>query len=68
MYDVFQNATFDFACPSCNKVFEVSVNSVGNTVNCPHCKQVITFKDNGFSKGLNNANRQIDNLTNKFKR
>lgn len=68
MNNIFKNATFDFACPSCNNKFKVSVNSIGNTINCPHCRQIITFKDNGFNKSLDDANRQLNNLTNKFKR
>lgn len=56
----FKNATFDFTCPSCQGNIQVSVSSIGSTINCPYCRQTITFKDNGFSSGIQDANKSLN--------
>ena len=68
MNNFFKNASFDFTCPNCRSSIQVNVSSVGSSINCPYCRQTITFKDNGFNKSLDDANRQINDLTKKFKR
>ena len=44
MNNFFKNASFDFTCPKCRSNIQVNVSSVGSSVNCPYCRQTITFK------------------------
>lgn len=67
MADFFKDATFDFTCPTCNKSFDVSVSSIGKSINCPFCNQGITFEDDGFTNGLNDANTKLNKFTNDLK-
>lgn len=67
MSNYFKNATFNFTCPTCSNSFEVSISSIGKSINCPHCNQGITFEDDGFNNGLQDANAKINNFTNNLK-
>ena len=67
MTNFFKDAYFDFACPTCNQSFNVSVNSIGKNINCPFCNQKITFEDDSFTNGLNDANYKLNNFTNNLK-
>lgn len=35
---------FEIECPECEHSFEVSINDIGETVECPHCGLVILLE------------------------
>lgn len=71
MKNYIGNANFDFTCPKCKNKITASVNNVGGNIACPYCSQAINLQDTGFSQGINEANKAIDNfvknLNKKFK-
>lgn len=42
LIDDLQN--FDIECPECGKDIEVSIDDIGKSVNCPHCKTIIEIE------------------------
>lgn len=57
----------DFQCPSCNKKLKISSKDVGSTITCKFCHQEITLKDNGFSDGVKQVNKELDKFTKDLK-
>ncbi|MDD3395375.1 MAG: hypothetical protein PHG19_12155 [Anaerotignum sp.] len=58
----FDDTAFDIDCPECGKSIKISTDKVGGSVVCPHCKVTIELKDDGFTEGLDNANKAIDDF------
>ncbi len=69
--DLFKNSSFSFKCPKCGTNINVKVKSVGSMITCPFCNQNIELQDDGFSNGINEANKLVDkfnqDLKNMFK-
>lgn len=65
--NVIGNFDMDVECPACKKPFTISSKDVGKTVKCPHCKEKIKLKDNGFSDGLQTAENEIGRMLDGFK-
>jgi predicted Zn finger-like uncharacterized protein len=63
---MLEDAEFSIDCPNCNKKITVRADQVGKSVACPHCKETIELKDNGFTKNLHNAENQINHLFDDF--
>jgi predicted Zn finger-like uncharacterized protein len=65
--NVIGNFDIDIECPACGKPFTISSKDVGKAVKCPHCKESINLKDNGFSSGIKSAEDQIRHMLDSFK-
>ena len=69
--DILNNSSFNFKCPNCSTNISVKVKSVGSIITCPYCNKSIELQDDGFSKGINEANQILDkfgqDLKNMFK-
>ena len=68
MKNYINNFDIDLTCPKCKGSFKVSSTLVGTTVFCQHCSQAIELIDNGFSTGLNEANKKLNDLTKDLKK
>lgn len=53
-------------CPHCDKEITISSKQAGSTITCPFCNNLITLKDDGFSDGIKNAEKSIDDLFKNF--
>ena len=67
MKDYFKNAKFDLECPKCKHKLSTSFQSVGGSITCPFCSQAITLQDSGFSNGVNQANKTLNQFTKDLK-
>lgn len=67
MSDLFKNSSFNFKCPKCDGTFTVLAKQVGTHINCNHCGQPIFLEDSGFSQGLQDVNKKINDIFKKFK-
>lgn len=61
------NFNFNLTCPNCHGSFKVSSSQVGSTINCQFCHKTINLQDNGFSSGINQVNKSIDDFTKDLK-
>lgn len=59
---LLDDVSIDIDCPVCKKNFEITLQEVGSTVQCPYCHTDIELKDNGLSNELENVESLIDNL------
>ncbi len=62
------NFDIDFTCPNCHNSFKVSSSKIGSTINCNFCNKTIHLQDDGFSDGLNQVNKSIDDFTKNLKK
>lgn len=62
------NFDIDFQCPNCNNTLKISSKDISSTINCQFCHQEIYLKDDGFSDGLKQANKELDNFTKNLKK
>lgn len=62
------NFDIDLTCPNCHGSFKVSSNQVGSSVNCQFCHKTINLQDNGFSDGIKQANKSLDEFTKNLKK
>lgn len=53
-------------CPHCNKEITISSKQAGSTISCPYCNCLIELKDDGFSDGIKNVEKSIDDLFKNF--
>lgn len=52
-------------CPHCEKIIDVEFSKCkkGFSMNCPHCKAKLTFKDDGFAKLNDSLNKLLKDRT-----
>lgn len=57
-----KNDTIDIECPNCNNQISCKLNQVGSTIICPNCNVQIDLEDDSFTKGLEEADKAINDL------
>lgn len=67
MDKLFDNIPIDFDCPNCGESLSVTSNQIGETVTCTNCSQPIALEDNGLTDGMDECNKQIDDLFKDFR-
>jgi transposase-like protein len=61
---LFDNSDIEIPCPHCGKKTKKRIGSVQNskTFACPSCGKTSTLDASGLGKGLQSAQKQIDDL------
>ena len=68
MKNYIGNFTINIKCPNCHGELKVPSNQVGSSITCRFCHQSIELADKGFSKGVNDVNKQLDKLQKDLKK